>query len=53
MALAPAPRHSYEMRALALLLTTLTVLAYQWFVIRTALGTGGGTGGIGRNFFPT
>lgn len=32
-----------EMRALALLLTTLTVLAYQWFVIRTALGTGGGT----------
>ena len=32
-----------ETRALALLLTTLTVLAYQWFVIRTALGTGSGT----------
>ncbi len=32
-----------EMRALALLLTTLAVLAYQWFVIRTALGTSSGT----------
>ena len=32
-----------QLRALALLVATLTVLTYQWFVIRTALGTSGGT----------
>lgn len=32
-----------QLRALALLVATLTVLAYQWFVIRTALGTSSGT----------
>ena len=32
-----------QLRALALLVATLIVLIYQWFVIRTALGTSGGT----------
>jgi hypothetical protein len=31
-----------ELRALALLAATLAILVYQWFVIRTALDTGGG-----------
>lgn len=31
-----------EMRSVLLLTATIAVLAYQWFVIRTALGTGGG-----------
>jgi hypothetical protein len=32
-----------EMRTILLLAATMAVLAYQWFVIRTALGTSGGT----------
>jgi hypothetical protein len=32
-----------EMRATALFTSTILVLVYQWFVIRTALGTTGGT----------
>ena len=32
-----------QLRTLALLVATITVLTYQWFVIRTALGTTGGT----------
>ncbi|HEX6012749.1 MAG TPA: hypothetical protein VFY87_13325 [Geminicoccaceae bacterium] len=31
-----------ELRALTLLAATLAILVYQWFVIRTALDTGGG-----------
>ena len=31
-----------ELRSLALLMATLVVLGYQWFVFRTALGSGGG-----------
>ena len=31
-----------ELRTLALFTATIMVLAYQWFVIRTALGTTGG-----------
>ena len=31
-----------ELRAISLLAATLAILVYQWFVIRTALDTGGG-----------